>query len=101
MLEITLNPAAYAFYASEECQVRRYRGTDPTRLPAPDQICVMQISGGLGYFVFHRQQEQRLIKDAWYASFHACLKGLRAEFGPTVVWQEAGSLAAAAITALL
>jgi hypothetical protein len=100
LLEIQLDPAAYAFYWSDECQVRRHIGSDPTRLPPPDSICVIQLSDGLGYYVLYYEQRQRLVKDAWYASFRACLRGLRAEFGPTMVWQEGGSLATAAIIAL-
>ena len=101
LLEIQLDPAAYTFYWSDECRVRRHTGSDPTRLPPPASICVMELSGGLGYYVLHYEQGQRLMKDAWYASFRACLKGLRAEFGPTIGWQQAGRLATAAINTLL
>lgn len=103
VVEIELDAAAYAFYASEACQVQRYRYTSAgtTPIPAPDALCVIQFSGGLGYYVFHRQQEQRLTKQAWFASFRACLQHLRQEFGNTVRWQEAGKLSAATITALL
>jgi len=103
VVEMELDAAAYAFYASEACQVKRYHSTSagPTPIPAPDALCVIQFSGGLGYYVFHRQPGQRLAKEAWYASFRACLQHLRQQFGHTVTWQEAGKLSAAAITDLL
>lgn len=103
VVEIELDAAAYAFYASEACQVQSYYYTSagPTPIPAPDALCVIQFSGGLGYYVFHRQPGQRLAKEAWYASFRACLQHLRQKFGTTVTWQEAGKLSTAAITDLL
>jgi hypothetical protein len=103
VVELELDDAAYAFYASEACQAQPYYVTSAGRIPipAPEALCVIKFSGGLGYYVFHRQPGQRLMKQGWYASFRACLHHLRQQFGATVKWQEAGKLSAAAITDLL
>lgn len=101
VLEIQLSPAAHAFYSSDACQIQRYAGTDPARLPAPDGVYVVQFSGGLGHYVFHHRQGQELSRDGSYPSLRACLKRVRQEFGDTSTWQEVGSLSMAAIRALL
>lgn len=103
VVEVKLDAAAYAFYASEADQLQSYYYTSagPTPIPPPDALCVIQFSGGLGYYVFHRQPGQRLAQAAWFISFRACLQHLRQKFGNTVTWQEAGKLSAATITDLL